>query len=77
MTGDTKPMAEITADRLAQWGAELSALGCTPVLLLGLGHDAQGGKVAVVTVDDLGDDVLDDLLRLATLELRARRRPRG
>jgi hypothetical protein len=46
------PTERITDERLARWKLKLSLSHATPMVLLGVGHDAHSGQLVVCTLDE-------------------------
>jgi len=56
---DEAELTQICQSRLARWQKRLVQEHATPVLLLGVGHDDQSGKVVVLTLEEMSDsDIL-------------------
>jgi hypothetical protein len=70
-------IARTMADRLTAWGLRLQEHCCTPVLLLGVGRGEHRGEVVVLTLEELDNDLVLDLLTLTMLELKRQKRPEG
>jgi len=61
----------ILEERFLGWTKKLIAEHATPVLLLGVGHDAAEGKIVVLVVDDplIGQAEIAAMLRYALRQL--------
>ena len=62
----------ITKGLMRQWATNLIRRHHTPVLVMGVGHDAEQGKISVITVAEMSNDDIGLMLRtaLATVEKR-------
>lgn len=70
-------LRRIIEDRLNRWTDKLCAENATPVALLGIGHEHNGGKLIVCTLEDAGDGLLSELaiakiLRAAADQMEAK-----
>ena len=70
------PVEMIIRERLTRWSKRLAEEHATPLLLMGIGHDENSGKINVLTCDepDITDEVVYQLLCKAASELRQRMR---
>jgi hypothetical protein len=61
----------ITRDRLTRWGYRVLDDHATPLVLVGIGHDAAAGRVSVYTVDEpeMTDAAIAAFLRKAAIML--------
>lgn len=48
-------ISEICTERLGRWQKKLEGEHATPVLLMGVGHDHNKGKLVVVVTEDCDD----------------------
>lgn len=64
------PTEQITQERLKSWAKRLSEQHATPLLMLGMGHDANAGQLVVLTVEDVDDDMLVASLLFAAEQLK-------
>ena len=62
----------ITKGLMRQWATNLIHRHHTPVLMMGVGHDTEQGKISVITVAEMSNDDIGLMLRtaLATVEKR-------
>ncbi len=62
----------ITKGLMRQWATNLIHRHHTPVLVMGVGHDTEQGKISVITVAEMSNDDIGLMLRtaLATVEKR-------
>ncbi len=63
---------KITKGLMRQWATNLIQRHHTPVLVMGVGHDAEQGMISVISVADMSNDDIALMLRtaLATVEKR-------
>ncbi len=63
---------KITKGLMRQWATNLIQRHHTPVLVMGVGHDTEQGKISVITVAEMSNDDIGLMLRtaLATVEKR-------
>lgn len=59
----------INLHRMRSWTAKLIAAHATPVLLLGVGHDHNSGKITLVVTEDLTSAELRAFLMAALVEI--------
>ncbi|KKN78151.1 hypothetical protein LCGC14_0353780 [marine sediment metagenome] len=62
----------ITKGLMRQWTTNLIHKHHTPVLVVGIGHDQEKGKISVISVAEMSNDEIAMMLRvaLATVEKR-------
>lgn len=63
----------ICHSRLQEWAKQLADCNCTPVLVMGIGHEENAGEVHLFTMQDFTDDDLQMFLAFAMREIRNRR----
>lgn len=63
------PVYEITKERLGKWSMRMNQANATPVVLIGIGHDQNEGKVVVCTLEE--PDMPIGLLRAVLKEALA------
>jgi hypothetical protein len=78
MTERTTPLRDISLpaicySRMEEWAKQLAERNCTPVLVMGIGHQANSGEVHLFTMQDFSDDDLQMFLAFAQSEIRKRR----
>ena len=63
---------KITKGLMRQWATNLIQRHHTPVLVMGVGHDAEQGTISVISVAGMSNDDIGLMLRtaLATVEKR-------
>lgn len=65
--------AAITGERLKKWGNVLASKQATPVVLIGIEHGQQSGKMHILTVEDVSNEVLTAFLVTAAAAVEARK----
>lgn len=60
---------QITNDRLNKWKRRLAQSHATPLLLVGVGHDWNIGKLVLCTLDE--QEIGNDVMRAILLEVLA------
>jgi hypothetical protein len=65
---------EICRNRIELWIEELVKAHATPALLLGVGHDHARGEIALICVENLSDQELQEFLTFALVELHNRKK---
>jgi len=63
----------ITKSRLAEWADELESYHCTPMLMIGFGHDHTKGQLHVLVPEDLDLDYLERVLVWALNQIRMKK----
>ncbi|HVI07014.1 MAG TPA: hypothetical protein VND65_01845 [Candidatus Binatia bacterium] len=65
------PTEQITAERLTRWGIRMREAHATPLMLVGVGHDQNNGKIVICTLEEpeIDTDTLRMLLQRALDEL--------
>lgn len=58
--------------RMAEWAKQLAERNCTPVLVLGIGHNENAGEVHLFTMQDFSDEDVVMFLAFAQREIRRR-----
>lgn len=67
---DNKKIKEICTKRLGRWQKKLEEKHATPVLLMGVGHDHNSGKLVVCCNEDCSDAQLSLWLAGALGEIK-------
>ena len=62
---DRKEIEAICSSRLDKWKAQLVDYHCTPLLLVGMGHDDRSGEMRVITLEEVSDEIIRYTLEAA------------
>jgi ERCC4-type nuclease len=62
---DRKECQSINDSRLAKWKAQMVDMHCTPLLLVGMGHDDRSGEMRVITLEEVSDEIIRYTLEAA------------
>lgn len=66
---NTATIRRITDSRLTGWADLLAREHATPALLVGIGHDHKSGDVVVCVCEEVPDEYIRAMLRLALKRL--------
>lgn len=70
----TEDTEAITKLRLAEWAKALSTDHATPMLLVGIGHDHNSGKISLCVPEGIDDAVIVNTLKYALIHFTKKSR---